>query len=136
MKINEITTPNYTNKAQQQSFSGRVITKGPWTESLKNAFLNSKAINELASGEKDVIGRLKFRPASMDDYNHVYGEPVFKLSLEMKSQKPSLKERIKSVLGLSRKVINRYYHSEKSLAEKIQDMSQGFCIHRMKQNLR
>lgn len=136
MKINQFTSSNLTATTKQPAFNGRIITKGPWTKTLKDAFLNSKGINDLASGEKDVIGRLKYKSAPMDDYNHMWGETVFKLSLEMKSQKPSLKERIKSLLGLSRKVVNEYYHSEKSLAERIGNMSKEFIEHRMSCNLK
>lgn len=136
MKVAQINTSNLQNNRGCGTFTGRLITKGAWTKDLKDAFFSSKAMNDLASGEKDVIGRLKYKNAPLNDCNHMCGEHLYKLSIEMRSPNPSLKERIKSVLGLSRKIINRNYHSEKSLAEKMQDMSQDFCIHRMKQNLR
>ena len=123
MKINQFTSSNLTIATKQPAFNGRIITKGPWTKTLKDAFLNSKGINDLASGEKDVIGRLKYKSAPMYDYNHMWGETVFKLSLEMKSPKSSLKERVKSMLGLSRKVINRYYHSEDGMISIMRNIS-------------
>ncbi len=127
MKINQFTSINpKVNTTNNPAFSGKVITKGPWTDKLKDAFLNSKGINELASGDKDVIGRLICKAASKDDYNHMWGEPVFKLSIEMQNSKPSLTERIKSMLRISRQTVNKYYHKESSLAEKISSMSKEF----------
>lgn len=132
MKIEKFTSATPTsNKTNSPAFNGKVIAKGLWTKNLKDAFLNSKGINELASGDKDVIGRLIHKTASKDDYNHMWGESVFKLSLEMKNNKPSLTERIKSILGISKKTINRYYHRESSLAEKISCMSKEFLENRM-----
>ncbi len=136
MKIRQITPTNTKNNNNKYTFTGRIITKGPWTETLKDAFFNSKAIHDLASGEKDVIGRLKRKSAPSKDYNHTWGEPLFKLSLEMKSQHPTLIEKVKSILGLSRKVINEFYHSEDSLAKKMGEMSKEFCEHRMTKNLK
>lgn len=124
MKINQLTSATpHVSAANQQAFTGRIIVKGKWTEELKDAFFKSPAINELASGNKDVIGRLISKSAPSDDYNHTWGEPLFKLSLEMKSPKSSLKERVKSMLGLSRKVINRYYHSEYGMINIMKNIS-------------
>ncbi len=136
MKINQVTPSNTTVNISKPAFTGRIITKGKWTKNLKDAFFNSKAIQDLASGEKDVIGRLKYKSAPSNDYNHTWGEPLFKLSLEMKNPHPTLVEKVKSFLGLSRKVINEFYHSEDSLAKKINEMSKEFCEHRMTKNLK
>lgn len=118
MRINQFTstTPSINDNNNYPAFTGRVIVKGKWPKELKDAFFKSPAINELASGDKDVIGRLVYKQAKKSDFNHIWGEPLFKLSLEMRSPKPSLKEKVKSMLGLSRKVINKYYHSESSMS--------------------
>lgn len=137
MKINQLTSATpHVSAANQQAFTGRIIVKGKWTEELKDAFFKSPAINELASGNKDVIGRLVSKTAKKNDYNHTWGETLFKLSLEMKSPKPSLKERAKSMLGLSRKIINKYYHSEYSMSSIITNLTKKCIDERMARNLK
>lgn len=138
MRINQFTsaTPNLHNNNNYPAFSGRVIAKGKWTKELKDAFLSSPAIKELASGNKDVIGRLISTTAKKNDYNHTWGEPLFKLSLEMRSSKPSLKEKMQSMLGISRKVINRYFHSEDSMSGIITNLTKKGIDERMAKNLK
>lgn len=86
-----------------------------WTPTLHKAFINSKAVKDLASGEKNVVGRLKTTCAGPRDFNHYDGETLYKLSVELKDPNAPFFEKVKSFLGLNRHCINQYSHSEKSL---------------------
>ena len=121
MKINSINTytPINTNQNNTPSFNGKIIVKGKqWNDALLEAFEKSEGIKQLASGEKDVIGRLKTKYASERDYNHFSGQTLYKLNVEMRSPKPSFKEKVKSFFGISQKTyLTRHYHSEVGLKD-------------------
>ena len=113
MKVNSINTYPAQSNNNTPAFNGRIITKGvDWTPRLKKAFQNSKAVKDLASGEKDVIGRLKTSFANYDDVNHYPDEELFRLSIEMKDPKASFMEKVKSFLGLNKRYVNTHSHSE------------------------
>lgn len=116
MKVNSINTYPTQSNNNTPVFNGKIITKGPdWTPRLKEAFQNSKAVKNLASGKKDVVGRLRISFANYNDVNHYPDEELFRLSIEMKDPKASIKEKVKSFLGLNKHYVNNHFHSESGI---------------------
>ena len=110
MNISEInsTSPN---------FNGKIITKGKITPYLQDEILNNKELQKLASGEKDILVRIKNKKERNYHVNHAKGEMLYRLSVESKKQNETLADKVKSFLGLTTKVnLSKAYHSEVSTA--------------------
>lgn len=97
----------------QTNFNGKIITKGHWTNYLENAFVNNPEVKKMASGDKNIIGKMSLRYASRGHSQHFAGEELFKLSISSEKENPTFVEKVKSFFGLSPKVnISEHYHSE------------------------
>ena len=95
------------------NFNGKIITKGPWTKELKDAFLQNEEIKKVAAGKYNIIGHLSKKKADFTDFGHSKGETVYKLQIEAMSESPSLLERAKSLLGFTNVAeLSNNYHSE------------------------
>lgn len=108
MNISEInsTSPN---------FNGKIITKGKITPYLQDEILNNKELQKLASGEKDILVRIKNKKERKYHANHAKGEMLYRLSVEPKKQNETLVDKVKSYLGLTTKInLSKAYHSEDS----------------------
>lgn len=113
MKISAINnTPN---------FEGRIITKGAWTNTLREQFEHNPEIIKLAAGEKDIIGNMSSRIAR-SSVHHSGGEELFKLTLKAAPSKMTLKEKIKDFFGFLPIInITANYHRENSMLRIMQE---------------
>lgn len=99
------------------NFNGKIITKGKITPYLQDEILNNKELQKLASGEKDILVRIKNKKERNYHVNHAKGEMLYRLSVESKKQNETLADKVKSFLGLTTKVnLSKAYHSEVSTA--------------------
>lgn len=97
----------------QTNFNGKIITKGHWTNYLENAFVNNPEVKKMASGDKNIIGKMSHRYASRKSFEHFKGEELFKLSISTEKENPTFMDKVKSFLRLSPKVnLSKHYHSE------------------------
>lgn len=95
------------------NFNGKILTKGKASQYLKNEILNNTELKKLASGENDVLVKIKNRKEKYHHINHEKGETLYQLSVEFRKEKPSLLEKFKSFLGLVPQVkITKNFHSE------------------------
>ena len=98
------------------SFNGKIITRGAWTKKLEKTFRENPEIQQLASGKMNVVGEMSHRKIlSFIDKIHPIGMDTYKLKIYAENEKPSLFETLKSLLGLNKsKTLSHFYHSEKS----------------------
>lgn len=97
----------------QTNFNGKILTKGHWTNYLENAFVNNPEVKKMASGDKNIIGKMSHRYASGKHYEHFKGEELFKLSITTEKENPTFMDKVKSFFGFSPKVnLSEHYHSE------------------------
>ena len=85
-------------------------------------------IRDRAKGDKDIIARVKKISAPKDDVNHMPGEPIYKFNVAMKNPHPSFKEKLKSLFRMDRRDLNKHYHSESSLAQRIEYADPEFLL--------
>ena len=131
MKINCVNgyTPSNNPVNNKPSFEGHIILKGKnWNNYLADAFCDSYAIKHLAKGDKDIIARVKKTSAPKDDVNHMPGETIYKFNVAMKNPHPSFKEKLKSLFRMDRRDLNESYHSESSLAQRIEYADPEFLL--------
>ena len=83
------------------NFNGRIITKGPWPKYLKNVFTENPEMKKLASGNSDIVGKLKTK-CSIFSYEgkSFTGGYIYKIEIYAKKEKPTLKDKIMKFLGL------------------------------------
>ena len=107
-----ITTINNNNT----NFNGKLITKGKASEYLKNEILKNTELKKLASGENDILVKVKNKKETGYHVNHAKGDTLYQLSIEARKEKPSLVDKIKSFLELVPQVkISKNFHSEDTL---------------------
>lgn len=99
--------------SNETNFSGRILTKGNWTESLKNTFLENPEVQKMAAGNHDIVGVMSQKRASGRSYRHSKGQPLYKLSITSRPENPSILDRVKEFFGFSPKVkVTDHYHSD------------------------
>ena len=104
MEIRQVNNVNYT---------GKIITKGKWTQTLAQAFTDNPEVKKLASGKYDIIGKMTAVKTHPYDVNHLLDESLYSLSISAKKENPSLLDRVKSFLGLQPKAnITINHHGE------------------------
>lgn len=97
----------------QTNFNGKIITKGHWTTYLENAFTNNSEVKKMASGDKNIIGKMSRKHATRGNCQHYEGQELFKLSILSEKENPTFWEKVKSFFGFSPKVnLSKHYHSE------------------------
>ena len=110
MNINAINSTN-------PNFNGRILTRGRWSEELKKSFLENPEVNKFAQEAKyDIIGKMSSKRAKKHDFNHYYGEQLFKLTLMAQKENPTFIDKVKALFGLLPKAkITHNYHCESSM---------------------
>ena len=107
-----ITAINNTNT----NFNGKILTQGKASQYLKNEILNNTELKKLASGENDIIVKIKNKKENGYHVNHAKGETLYQLSIEARKEKPSLVDKVKSFLNIvPHAKISQNYHSEDTL---------------------
>ena len=97
------------------NFNGKIITKGPWTDYLKEGFERNPDIIKLASGKKDIIGELSHKKAKRS-VHHSQGEDIYKLKLKAVPSEMGILDKIKYILGITPEVpVRRDYHKGRCL---------------------
>lgn len=113
------------------AFNGKILTKGYWPQSLSDAFYSSEGIKALASDDKIIIGSLSTTSAKFNDFQHTMGETLYKLKLDVRSEKPSLLEKIKNLTGFSKHKINEHYHSEGGMYTLLRAWDKDFYLKKL-----
>lgn len=103
------------------TFNGKIITKGHWTSYLEEAFNRHPEIQKLASYDFNIIGNMTHKKSSGKGF-HYAGEDLYQLTISAEKENPSLKERIKTCLGLNKShPLSRRFHRETSTYNIIND---------------
>ena len=124
---------NVTPINNQPSFNSKIITKGKWPKVLRNAVQESEAFKNLAKGEYDIYTSLSTKTALAHDFNHTFGEDLYKLKISAKKSEPKFIDKVKNCFGLNpRCTVNKNYHSLYGMEEIISGkLSDGFLKNKL-----
>jgi hypothetical protein len=104
----------------RNSFCGKIITKGKWTEKLRDCFVNNNEVKKLASGRYNIIGDMRLKKASKNDIYHNPNENLYKLKITAMRENPTILDKIKYFLRLIPSInLTRFYHSETTTQNRI-----------------
>ena len=110
MKIEAINNNN-------PSFSGRIITKGNWTQKAAGCFLNNKAVQEVANSGYTVTAKMNSKWVRPWDLVHEFGTKIYKVTVSIKKDNPTLIDKINCLFGKHKFSLNRHYHKQATIVK-------------------
>ena len=104
------------------NFKGKIITRGCWTRHMNSVFKDNPEVIKLASGEYNIIGRMRSIKATEDDFYHHKNEKLYKVSIVAMPEKSTILDNIKYLFGLLPKVsLTEDYHSAATTLDVIKE---------------
>src|SRR5574344_1858989 len=97
-----------SNENYSPNFGAKLMLKGQYSNAIKEAFMNNKALKELSSDSYDVVGKVSHKRSS-------YYEQVYKVNLKiLESDFPPIFNKIINILS-SYVPLTKNYHSEDTI---------------------
>lgn len=105
-----------SNENYSPNFGAKLMLKGQYSNAIKEAFMNNKALKELSSDSYDVVGKVSHKRSSY--YEQVYkgkSQDLYKVNLKiLESDFPPIFNKIINILS-SYVPLTKNYHSEDTI---------------------
>lgn len=106
----------FANDSATKSFKGKIMVQGSSTPQLTETVCNNPGLKKLSSSKYNIIAKFDKKYAPNNDWHHVVGTPIYKLTLVSSPEKPNFLDRVKQKFGILPKIkVTKHYHDEYSL---------------------